>query len=270
MLAYHNDPKIKAYYLERVRAHRLADELRHGVYWQAGKGCAVGCTIHGSDHAAYEKELGIPTLLARLEDGIFESLPSPEDLAWPEEFLDAVPVGATLSMVWPQFAFLLLSDQQHGVLRYVQEKKHVKKKNAIEKIIIYYQQWVDSGIKPAAAYAAADAAAAAAYAAAAADAAAYADAYTAAAAYAAAATAAYAAYAADAADAADAYTAIAYTSSAASAAADAYASTDGGAASAAADAADAARIKRGARVWQAQTLLQLLRDAPVSDEKETL
>ena len=88
--AFHNDPAIKAKYLARVRAHRLADELIHGTYWQYGKGCAVGCTIHSSNHAAYETELGIPEILARLEDGLFEALPNGEAKVWPEAFLKAI------------------------------------------------------------------------------------------------------------------------------------------------------------------------------------
>ena len=59
MQAFHNDLKIKEKYLSRVRAHALADEIVKGKYWEGGKGCAVGCTIHGSQHKNYEKELGI-------------------------------------------------------------------------------------------------------------------------------------------------------------------------------------------------------------------
>ena len=56
MRAFHGDPKVKTKYLKRVRAHRAADQIIHGTYWEDGKGCAVGCTIHSSDHAAYETE----------------------------------------------------------------------------------------------------------------------------------------------------------------------------------------------------------------------
>ena len=43
--AFRNDPKLKAKYLERVMAHEKADEIIQGIYWQDGKGCAVGCTL---------------------------------------------------------------------------------------------------------------------------------------------------------------------------------------------------------------------------------
>ena len=69
--AFHNDPAIKAEYLARVAAHEKADEIAKGFYWEGGRGCAVGCTIHGSSHMKYQTTLGIPVMLARLEDRIF-------------------------------------------------------------------------------------------------------------------------------------------------------------------------------------------------------
>src|SRR5256885_1696028 len=76
--AFHGDLAIKAKYIARVNAHRLGDELVQGRYWESGKGCAVGCTVHKdgyeNPHAAYEVELGIPRIVARLEDRIFEGL----------------------------------------------------------------------------------------------------------------------------------------------------------------------------------------------------
>lgn len=42
LLAFHGDPKVKAKYLRRVRAHEKADEIIHGVYWEKGRGCGVG------------------------------------------------------------------------------------------------------------------------------------------------------------------------------------------------------------------------------------
>ncbi len=83
MQAYHNKPEIKETYLQRVRAHKAADEIIKGTYWEDGKGCAVGCTIHDSDHSRYEAELGIPEWLARVEDVIFEGLPNRRASLWP-------------------------------------------------------------------------------------------------------------------------------------------------------------------------------------------
>jgi hypothetical protein len=131
LIAYHNDPAIKEKYLARVRAHAAADEIAHGYYWKGGKGCAVGCTIHGSNHVKYETELGIPRILAKLEDGIFESLENGRSKAWPEQFLSAVAVGSDLSLVWPKFAIWLLTDPKFGVLQYAKTEKSKKPINDV-------------------------------------------------------------------------------------------------------------------------------------------
>ena len=39
LLAFHNDPEIKAKYVARVKAHAEADEIIKGKYWEDGKGC---------------------------------------------------------------------------------------------------------------------------------------------------------------------------------------------------------------------------------------
>ena len=83
MLAFHNDPAVREQYLNRVAAHASADELLQGYgYWRGGKGCAVGCTIHGSTHKSYETELGIPEEIAYLEDWLFERLPAEKAKEW--------------------------------------------------------------------------------------------------------------------------------------------------------------------------------------------
>ena len=166
--AFHNKPTIKRTYLARVKAHAKADEIIHGTYWEDGKGCAVGCTIHGSDHGKYETELGIPRILAKLEDVLFERMGNGHAKEFPLQFLSAIKVGADLSMVWPRFAHWMLLDPEHGVIRFAKKEKT---KAAIQRVGELYglqvagkeptkQEWKDAY---AAAYAAAyaDAAAAA-------------------------------------------------------------------------------------------------------------
>lgn len=116
MKAFHNDPAIKAKYLARVQAHAQADEIIHGVYWQDGKGCALGCTVHSSMHSAYETELGIPQAIARLEDVIFEGLENGEAKRFPDQFLRAIPVGADLSGV-PALFLLALQKRNYARLK---------------------------------------------------------------------------------------------------------------------------------------------------------
>ena len=126
MKAFHGDPKVKEKYLARVKAHRAADEIVQGHYWENGKGCAVGCTIHGSDHQAYETELGIPIQLAHLQDWIFENIPNKEAKNFPVDFLESIPVGVDLKLVLHQFLHWLLVDPEDGVIQYAQDEEQVK------------------------------------------------------------------------------------------------------------------------------------------------
>ena len=176
MNAFHNDQKVKETYLTRVRAHRLADEIIKGKYWDGGKGCAVGCTIHGSEHFKYETELGIPRWLAHVEDKIFEGLSIERSKSWPEEFLSAINIGAELDKVKIPFLIFVVESAREKV----DKAKYHKTIEYIDGVLAELKRDpIDLGkLRKArsAAYAAAYADAAAAYAAADAADAAYADA----------------------------------------------------------------------------------------------
>jgi hypothetical protein len=135
MKAFHNDKKVKKKYLSRVQAHAKADEIIKGKYWEEGKGCAVGCTIHSSNHNAYETELGIPEWLAHVEDMIFEALPVKRAMKWPEEFLSSIPLGADLEQVKAPFLIFILE----SVLEKFDHKKFPYVKAAIYTVIGLYR-----------------------------------------------------------------------------------------------------------------------------------
>lgn len=108
MKAFLNDKKIQDKYLKRIRAHAKADEFIKGTYWEKGKGCAVGCTVHSSSHAAYETELGIPQWLAILEDRIFEGMSNNRSMKWPVKFLEAINIGSNLEKIkLPMLIFIV-------------------------------------------------------------------------------------------------------------------------------------------------------------------
>ncbi len=216
LLSFHGKQEIKDKYVERVKLHAAADEIIQGTYWQNGKGCAVGCTVHSADHSAYETELGIPQIIARLEDRIFEGLTNGEAKAFPLRFITAVPVGKDLTPVWKKFLVWLLVDPETGVIRHakkdetkkaIQDVADLIEKSLLENVTSEQFMAVRKVARAAAADDADDADAYAYAAAAYADdaAAAYADADAAAAAAYAAAAAADAYAAADDADADDAY-----------------------------------------------------------------
>ena len=144
MLAYHGDLSIKEKYLARIRLHAAHDEIIKGCYWQKGKGCAVGCTIHGSDHGAYERELGIPQTIAHMEDAMFERLPNVIAMKFPERFLAAITPGADLSLVMSRLMLWLLVDPDDGVILFADAEDA---KSAIERIAALYERQL-SGDNP--------------------------------------------------------------------------------------------------------------------------
>lgn len=140
MLSHHGSEEVKNKYLDRLKAHYAADEIIKGRYWENGKGCAVGCTIHSGKHADYETELGIPRFLARLEDGIFEGLPNSEAKEFPIKFLSAIPVGVDLSLVFYRFMHWLLADPTDGVIKFA---KTDRQKNAISGVSNLFERKIN-------------------------------------------------------------------------------------------------------------------------------
>jgi hypothetical protein len=89
-----------------MRAHIEADDLIRGTGWDGEKGCAVGCTFNAYKHHRGPVEIGVPEWLMRLTDAIFEGVSKERSTLWPEEFLAAIPVGADLEPVQWRLAIL--------------------------------------------------------------------------------------------------------------------------------------------------------------------
>ena len=142
--AFHNKQSIKDFYVERVQRHFDADEIIKGVYWEKGRGCGVGCTIESSEnpHQKFEDELGISRTIAKLEDRLFEGLTNGDAKKFPVRFLEAVNVGADLSMVVPKFMVWMLSDKKDGVLKSASKDG----KKIIKKIVKLYKKQISGGI----------------------------------------------------------------------------------------------------------------------------
>lgn len=149
LIAYHGDPKLKETVLAKIAMHRAADTLAQGAYVHdplessLGKTtyCAVGCLLEdpAGGHARYKTEFGIPTILAYLEDSIFESLDEAHAKSWPEQFMGAISPGADLSMVWANFAIWLMADPSYGItkLSYARDIEAICKRieNGYQRII---------------------------------------------------------------------------------------------------------------------------------------
>ena len=126
LLTYHDDPKVKASLLRRIRAHEKADRLTQGTYGSMSgywRGCAVSCSLATPSgrfdgeivteglHAEYPKQLGLPVWLAHLEDRIFEGLPQEEAMQWPRRFAEAIPVGVSLDGLADELAVARLREE---------------------------------------------------------------------------------------------------------------------------------------------------------------
>lgn len=125
MQAYLNDPKLKKDFIRELKKHKKADAFVQGTYSKDGsdefRGCAVGCSIESlnrikdkdysySKHSSYEVLIGVPEVLAYLEDRIFEGLPVEASKEWPLLFAQAIKPGADLEMVMPKFMVWLMGD----------------------------------------------------------------------------------------------------------------------------------------------------------------
>lgn len=125
--------ELKSALVAEIRKHREQDQVVQGSYGEdsTGKfrGCAVGCAIHSladingtflftDDHGIYERELGIPRILAELQDVIHEGLSDESFPTWPERFMEAVPTEKDLSLAFPKFALWFLTDEKYGILNY--------------------------------------------------------------------------------------------------------------------------------------------------------
>jgi hypothetical protein len=237
---------------QEVAAHVAADSIVQGIYWdEASKsGCWIGCLAHNNNPALNETTYGLPVMVQRIAENIFERLPADEA----NKFFAALPGavncdGKNLTNVGWQF---LAAELRSLPKQPAQIQAVIDPVITGMDLLASGQEWAAATATAATAAAAAAAAATAATAATAAAYAAYAAANDAAAtaAYAAAATAAYAA----------AYAAYAAATATATAAANDAATT-----AAAYAAANDAAYADAARLRQRDLLLRLISEAPVME-----
>jgi hypothetical protein len=91
---------------EQVAAHVAADSIAQGVYWDEGnkRGCFIGCLAHSNDPEINEQTYGLPIMVQRIAESIFEALPDDEAKAFFAALPDAVSCdGKDLRKVGWQF-----------------------------------------------------------------------------------------------------------------------------------------------------------------------
>jgi hypothetical protein len=91
---------------QQVAAHVAADSIAQGIYWDEGsnRGCFIGCLAHSDDPGINEQTYGLPVVVQRIAESIFESLPDNEAKAFFAALPDAIGCdGKDLSKVGWQF-----------------------------------------------------------------------------------------------------------------------------------------------------------------------
>jgi hypothetical protein len=160
MQAYFNDPSLKAKLQDELRKHYEADAIVSGTYGEGAsnavgfRGCAVGCVLHSlgarwsGDYQAYKDLLQWPAELGAAQDAIFEGLHRSglheEAREFPQQFADAIAVGADLSDRWLRIGLWLLTNETHGIRKVVEGENAVM----IDQLIDMYQKRI-SGEKVA-------------------------------------------------------------------------------------------------------------------------
>ena len=89
-----------------VAAHVAADTIIQGIYWNESTqhGCFIGCLAHSNDPAVNETEYGLPVMVQRIAENIFEGLPADKAKCFFAALPDAVGCdGKDLSRVGWQF-----------------------------------------------------------------------------------------------------------------------------------------------------------------------
>ena len=76
---------------KEVKHHVECDAIRRGSYWDGSRGCFIGCLSHSGDTAKVQDTYGLPIMLQRIAESIFESLPLKEAQA----FFAALPTAVS-------------------------------------------------------------------------------------------------------------------------------------------------------------------------------
>jgi hypothetical protein len=115
LLSFHNNPQIKAEYVERAKAKTVFDEriIKHS-YRENG---TIRYDYMGIDYWKYERVLGIPVIIASLKNVIARLIPKSCSEEYSLQFLLSIPVGRDLSVVWKRLFLWMLVDENEGVLK---------------------------------------------------------------------------------------------------------------------------------------------------------
>jgi hypothetical protein len=96
-----------------VAEHIEADAVAQGDYWSEDeqKGCFIGCLVHSNKPHLIEERYGVPVMITKIAEAIFERLPADEAKQFFADFPAAINNdGKDLSRVGWQFLSQTLRD----------------------------------------------------------------------------------------------------------------------------------------------------------------
>jgi hypothetical protein len=139
---------------QQVAAHVAADSIAQRFYWdeRSKRGCFIGCLAHSDDPGINEQTYGLPVMVQRIAESIFEALPEDEAKAFFAALPDAVGCdGKDLSKVGWQFlaAELRALPAQTAEIQVV-----IDPVIAGMDLLASGQEWADAAARAAVAYAA--------------------------------------------------------------------------------------------------------------------
>ena len=87
-----------------VANHINDDRVRQGTYWENNKGCFIGCLTHSNQAQAVTDKFGMPLPLVKMTERIFERLPEKEAVQFFADIPHAIGAdGKDLSLVHWKF-----------------------------------------------------------------------------------------------------------------------------------------------------------------------
>ena len=114
-LLFHNDPSLAARVTKQMYDHYDADQVFGGEYWNGEGGCFIGCIAHGNSVERVQELTGLPIMLTRIAESIFEGLPPVERPQFFKDMTDAM--GANIGKDVTLVPWLFLYDTVGRALR---------------------------------------------------------------------------------------------------------------------------------------------------------
>ena len=138
--------------IEMSEAHRKADEFEQGDGYSCSIGCSVrdlqklgrvDASLNPYSHKTVSELWGVPLHIARLFDAIFEGLPKSQAVKWTTRWQRVLREGGDYSLVWPKLAVWLLTDEEHGVRRFVLGDESKRQREAVDHVAQLWQRVIN-------------------------------------------------------------------------------------------------------------------------------